>query len=289
MKTKKPTAAEGLLAGLTAGAAQAKTDETVTAALDRGRAVALVPFKDIRLRPLDTRTPKAEDVLAMAESVAAVGLLQPLAVDRVRRLVAGLHRLEACRVLLTFSTAGRLDCLRPLSGFEKLDPKETRRRLQALPERPDLPAPLNETFIPCRVLLDLDAEKDPGAALAAEAAENTARRQYTRKEIANLAERLKDAGYRDKPGRPRKGEKSLRPALALVLGVDVSTVRRNLNQPEKKKPAHVSGFSERAAKLEKPLADLLKAAGDLNLAANEKRIAEAAEDLLALLNQLKGN
>lgn len=288
MKTKKPTAAEGLLAGMNAGTAQAKTDQSVTAALDRGRAVALVAFKDIRPRTQDTRTPKAEDVLAMAESVAAVGLLQPVAVDKLHRLLAGLHRLEACRVLLTYSTEARLDCLRPLPGFDKLDMKETRRRLVALPDREDLPAPLNETFIPCRVLVDLNAEKDPGAALAAEAAENTARRQYTRKEIANLAERLKDAGYRDKPGRPRKGEKSLRPALALVLGVDVSTVRRNLNQPEKKKPAHVSGFSERAAKLEKPLADLLKAAGDMKLAANEKRIAGAAEDLLALLNKLKG-
>jgi len=285
MKTKKPTAEEGLLAGLAAGTAQAKKDETVTAALDRGRAVALVPFKDIRLRPEDTRTPKAEAVLAMAESVAAVGLLQPLAVDRVRRLVAGLHRLEACRVLLTFSTAARLDCLRPLPGFDKLDPKDTAARLQALPDRDALPAPLNETFIPCRVLLDLDAEKDPGAALAAEAAENTARRQYTRKEIAALAARLVAAGYRDAPGRPRKGEKSLRPALALVLGVDLSTVRRNLNEP---KPAQVSGFSDLAARLEKPLADLLKAAGGMSLTSTETKIAGAAEDLLALLNELKG-
>jgi hypothetical protein len=70
--------------------------------------------------------------------------------------------------------------------------------------------------------------------LAAEAAENVARRQYTPAEVKALAKRLRDAGYRESVGKPKKGEKALRPALEMVLGKSASTIRRMLGTKEAK-------------------------------------------------------
>ena len=41
----------------------------------------------------------SRDVSALAESIAQVGLLQPIVVTPSDRLVAGYHRLEACKAL----------------------------------------------------------------------------------------------------------------------------------------------------------------------------------------------
>ena len=275
----------GMLAGLEAGHAQAKIDRRLAAEADRGRAVGLLDLEAIRPRAgTDTRPARAAHVLTLAESVAAVGLVQALTVDKAGRLVAGLHRLEACRLLYLVKPEARAAHLATLDGADRLDPEETRARLRALPVSADLPEPLRAGKVPCRVLADLDAEADPDAALAAEAAENTARKAYTPAEVSALAERLRRAGYRDAGGRPRKGERALRPALALVLGVDVSTVRRNLNAPEK--PAHVSGFSEAAARLARALAAFDRAAGDVALADMTPTQRRAVKDAAALADLL---
>ena len=73
----------GMLAGLEAGHAQAKIDRRLAAEADRGRAVGLLDLEAIRPRAgTDTRPARAAHVLTLAESVAAVGLVQALAVDR---------------------------------------------------------------------------------------------------------------------------------------------------------------------------------------------------------------
>lgn len=270
----------GMLAGLAAGHEQAKIDRRLAAEADRARAVGLLEIDAIRPRAeLDTRPARAAHVLALAESVAAVGLLQGLTVDRANRLIAGLHRLEACRLLALPSIETRAAHLATLDGAEHLDPKETRARLLDLPHAERLPEPLRSRMVPCRKLDELDAERDPDAALAAEGAENTARRNYTPAEVSALAERLRRAGYRDAGGRPRKGERALRPALALVLGVDVSTVRRNLNTPGKK-PAHASGFLDIADRLRRALGAFDRAAANIAIAdmtpAQRRAVREAA-------------
>ncbi|MBK8185611.1 MAG: hypothetical protein IPK63_23050 [Candidatus Competibacteraceae bacterium] len=76
------------------------------------------------------------------------------------------------------------------------------------------------------MILPFDATQDPAMALAIETSENTQRRSYSKQEIMTLATRLKDAGFVERQGRPRTGEKALRPALALVLGKSDNTVRR---------------------------------------------------------------
>ena len=248
MTTPQDKARAGMLAGLTAGHKQAETDRRLAQDADRGRAVALLDLAAILPRPADSRPARAEHVLALAESVAAVGLLQPVAVDKARRLIAGKHRLEACRLLLT-PPAGRQEFLRCIEGGINGGVFiEYMGRLDALPAPGDLAEPLRAGKVPARVLLDLDAEADPDAALAAEAAENTARKSYTPAEVAALAERLRAAGYREATGRPRKGQKALRPALELVLGVSLNTARRMLGRmPRTGKGAHVGMFSEKPA------------------------------------------
>jgi ParB family chromosome partitioning protein len=265
----KTDARAGLLAGLNAGAVQAEADRRMADAADRGKTVGLVPAAAILPRHGSaTRPARPGHVLALAESIAALGLLSPLTLDSRHRLVAGLHRLEALRLLLNTDRAGAIDGLNA----------EEKARLAALPPVDALPEPLRAGLVPVRILTGLDSAEDAATALAAEAAENTARRQYTPAEISELADRLRVAGFRDADGRPRKGEKALKPALAVVLGVDVSTVRRILNRPEK--PAHVSGFSTHAARLARGLASFIRQTPGTAAEADAIRAATALAEKL---------
>lgn len=254
------TAAAGLLRGIEYGREQSKADKRLAAEAKLERALELVLVDAIRARPAgDTRLAGAEHVLELSETIAAVGLLQPLAIDNARHLLAGLHRLEACRLLLLPRDA-RMEYLLALDGGDRLDPEETADRLAVLPAPGDLEGPLAAGKVPCRVLVDLDAERDPGAALAAEAAENTARKNYTAPEVQALAQRLRAAGYRETGGRPRRGEKALRPALETVLGIHASTVRRLLGKKDAAaKGGQVAMFSGTVARLDKALDAFLEA------------------------------
>ena len=253
MSKAQETAAAGLLRGIAYGKEQAKADRRLAAESKLDRVLELVPADAIRPRAADSRPARAEHVLEVAESVAAVGLLQPPAIDNARRLVAGLHRLEGCRLLL-LPRDRRLEYLLAMDGGDRLDPEETADRVAVLPAPKNLEGPLAAGKVPCRVLVDLDAERDPAAALAAEAAENTARKDYTPAEVQALAQRLRAAGYRETGGRPRRGEKALRPALEMVLGVSKNTARRMLGRmPAGGKGAQVGTFSGMVARLDKAL------------------------------------
>jgi len=253
MSKAQETAAAGLLRGIAYGKEQAKADRRLAAESKLDRVLELVPADAIRPRAADSRPARAEHVLEVAESVAARCLLQPPAIDNARRLVAGLHRLEGCRLLL-LPRDRRLEYLLALDGGDRLDPEETADRVAVLPAPKDLEGPLAAGKVPCRVLVDLDAERDPAAALAAEAAENTARKDYTPAEVQALAQRLRAAGYRETGGRPRRGEKALRPALEMVLGVSKNTARRMLGRmPAGGKGAQVGTFSGMVARLDKAL------------------------------------
>jgi hypothetical protein len=80
--------------------------------------------------------------------------------------------------------------------------------------------------------MDLNADTDHQQALAIEVAENAQRRNYTSREVKKLAKRLVKAGYKDTAGRPKDGEKSLAPALAVVIGCSLRTVRRHLSSTD---------------------------------------------------------
>ena len=97
----------------------------------------------------------------------------------------------------------------------------------------------------------LDAARDPDAALAAA--------------VATLVDRLRRAGYKETTGRPRKGEKALRPALGLVMGVSPETARRLLGTRKDSQMTTLEetehNLTRQADRLRRDLEDYTAAAG----------------------------
>jgi ParB family transcriptional regulator, chromosome partitioning protein len=145
----------------------------------------------------DSRPLNPAHIEELADSIAIVGLIAPIAVDSQGRLLAGGHRRAAILLL------------------RERDPDAYAKQF------------LNGQ-VPIR-RYDFDSQIEPEKALAIEASENEKRRDYTPAEVRAIADRLRAAGYRDAPGKPKKGEKALRPALELIIGKSIRQVRRYLN------------------------------------------------------------
>lgn len=259
-------------------------EETVDHEFELKATVTVLSLDAVTNRSADTRPVNWEHVVSVAESVAALGLLQPPAVDREHRLVAGLHRLTACRMLASDAQA-RVALVEEESA-------ELVERVKALPALEELPEPLLSGNIPVRVLTDLDSTKDIDRAVAAEAAENTARRQYTAKEVESIKARLIDLGYTEVRGRPRAGQKALKPALSLVLGLGMKQTARLMGADGK--GGHMSTFSSKdleisaAKSLKKAVSKFATAlVGQKGVKATEKRVAlEAVQEAVAELLKL---
>lgn len=171
--------------------------ENQTADSPQSAATAAQPFPPgfMRLEAVaepatSTRRVARKHVEALAESIAAVGLIQPMAVDAAGTLLAGGHRLAALR---------SLQAEQP-EAFAKLFP---------------------DGLVPVRVMALADGEPGARKALEIEMTENEKRRDYTGKEISALVDRLKEAGYLASTAGPRKkgdNQKHLTEALATVLG-----------------------------------------------------------------------
>ena len=158
---------------------------------------ATILLEEIKGRSSDTRPLNPKHVESLASSIAVLGLIEPLVLDNNGRLLAGGHRLEAIRLLKS----------QQIENYQKHFPGSR---------------------IPIRTL-PFDAEQDPDLALQVEVAENEQRRDYTPNEVRAIADRLRTAGYIDLKGRPKKGQKALMPALAVVVGKHLRTVQRYLN------------------------------------------------------------
>ncbi len=184
MAAKRRTAAEMLEAATNTGAAIQAQDRAVEARAPTRQSSMLLG--KILERKSDTRGLREQHVTDLAESIAVLGLLEPLVVDTRGRMLAGSHRKAAIELLKD----------RTPSVYAKLFPNEQ---------------------VPVRIM-GFDAEAEPDLALQVEVAENEKRRDYTISEARALAERLRGAGYVDVKGRPAKGEKALRPALEVIMG-----------------------------------------------------------------------
>jgi ParB family transcriptional regulator, chromosome partitioning protein len=208
---------------------------------------SVMPLGDIKPRPhAQTRPADSTHVAALRESIAAVGLISPIAVDVHGVLLAGLHRLDA------------------IKSLQATNPKR-----------------FDELFgvgVPIR-RFDFDAVTDPEQALIVEAVENEKRKDYKPSEVRELADRLVAAGYVQREGRPAKGEKALRPALALIIGKSEKTVQRYLQPPQSETRPDVqvvSSWSKRRSTLAKWKID----AGTLD---NGPEIGETIDRLLEQL------
>lgn len=163
-----------------------------------------VLLEQIKDREQDTRPLNPKHVESLAESIAILGLIEPLVIDNKGKLLAGGHRLAAIRLLK-----------------EQQAPKY-------LHQFPD-------NRIPIR-MLPFDVEENPDLALQVEIAENEQRRDYTPNEVKAIAERLRIAGFIDVKGRPKKGQKPLMPALAVVVSKNLRTVQRYLEPNQNTDP-----------------------------------------------------
>lgn len=145
----------------------------------------------------DTRPLNSSHVEALAESIALLGLIEPLVVDCQGRLLAGSHRRAA---------------ISHLRGVQ-----------------PDIYDKHFAVGVPVH-RMNFDSELQPDLAIQVEVAENEQRRDYTPAEVRAIAERFKDAGYKGSVGRPGKGISPLIPALMAVIGKSRATVKRYLSE-----------------------------------------------------------
>lgn len=213
------------------------------------------PLKNIKSRPGgSTRTINPYHVLDLAESISTLGLLQPVAIDKNNFLIAGEHRLEACRLLEINDIETRKSHWKQIlnNTDKKIKASEEElisNRLNELNHK-DFEKRYSDKQISVLVL-PLDAKEDVDSALASEAAENEKRQNYSKEEISRLADKLKKAGFIEPKGRPKKGERSLKKALAVISGKSYRQIERDLSG--EKRPTHDGLFNE-----EKELLKILK-------------------------------
>ena len=159
-----------------------------------------LPLDEIRDRAAgDTRPLNADHVEELVKSIALLGLIEPLVVDSQNRLLAGGHRRAAI--------------------------------LQLWENEPEVFDQHFPSGVPVH-RLSFDSEREPEMALEIEISENEKRKDFSRAEVKVLANKLREAGYTDTPGRPKIGEKRLRPALELIVGKSLKTLQRYLNEDE---------------------------------------------------------
>lgn len=199
MARKRSDSAFLLAQATTVADAIHEQDQSAEAKSERDRAQrGNLPLSRIRPRAEDTRPLRDSHVKELAESIGALGLIEPLVVDLKGVLLAGGHRLGAIQIL-----------------------KETNFDLYQLHFPDDL--------VPVRVM-PFDGGAEPERSLQVELAENEKRVNYSRDQIERLSERLRSLNYRETRGRPKEGEKALGPALAVAIGVSTRYVRKILSE-----------------------------------------------------------
>jgi ParB family chromosome partitioning protein len=212
-----------------------------------------LPLPQIQTRQQDTRPLNPKHVEALAESIAVLGLIEPLVLDNQGRLLAGGHRLAA------------------INHLKETQPKQYQEKFPG-------------EFIPIR-RLPFNADEDPELALQIEVAENEQRRDYTPSEVRAIADRLRESGYVDVKGRPKKGQKALMPALAVVVGKHLRTIQRYLGNDEPQEKA-TKKSTTRVVLLKQALSKLNKWQQEKPQTPAEKNLAEKLPDLLKLIDQV---
>jgi ParB family chromosome partitioning protein len=181
--------------------------------------------EDGDLRPINT-----DHVHELADSIAAVGLLQFPVVDERNRLLAGGHRREALRLLRDLASSPD-DEVRKV--FERAEGDEKPERLTAEDierYRTAFARRFSEGVL-VNVFDILTHGGDPAAVrLEVEAIENEKRLDFTKGELATIVERLKQAGYREIGGKPKPGQRMLSKELGRIIGKSRRSVFRILSE-----------------------------------------------------------
>lgn len=219
-----------------------------------------LPLESIQDRfGTDTRPLNQDHVAALAKSISVLGLIEPLAIDSKNRLLAGSHRRAAIALVKQHS-----------------------------PDEFDLHFPGG--LVPV-LTMPFDSEADPALALAIETAENSQRKDYTPDEVRALAERLKDAGYVLKRGKPKSGDKLLIPTLAAAIGKHERSVQRYLKNFERTDAQNTTNvvITEREARNKLLLSCIRSLEKWQKLEPfedDEKQAAQTIQELLNVLSKL---
>ena len=181
----------------------------------------------------DTRPLNVAHVFKLAHSIESCGLIASIAVDRDYHLIAGGHRLMALRLLNPETRSAAIQQLiyqershRGTAGADK-----SLRLIDEL--RESLPSTTQFDFehVPVNVY-ELSSAEYPDHTFSIEVAENTLREDYSPQEVYELYQVLLAKGFSDPIGRPRKGEKPVKPAIASIIGKSLRTVHRKLEQAQ---------------------------------------------------------
>lgn len=240
---------------------------------------------DIRLRvDPDTRPLNPSHVYEMAQSIAVLGLLEPLVIDTHGHLLAGAHRFAALQLLAITDPDERQEWF-----LEHLDSRDENNDKTDTGLAKELAGKLAEIHIeedsgqidevPVRVV-EISGDKAESAKfrLAIEVAENSVRRQYTNKEIVDLANRLQKAGYRVGPGAPKKDETPAMDVLEAAVGLSRRQLRRILH-PEEEGRKTSDPLDTAAAALRRAALRLSKAAKDKS-SDSAKKLRDLARQVL---------
>ena len=191
-----------------------------------------IALESIELRPDgDTRMINFDHVFEIALSIHEVGLIEPIVVDRHHSLIAGAHRLWALK-LLNMQTRGQTinrfkAMARHMGGLDGY--KKIHRKLDENIQRLPLEVTYNFERVPVRVY-DFDVQENIDQALQIEISENAQRRDYTSEEVLSLYHLLITKGFTDSRGRPKQGQRPVKPMIATIIGQSVRTVKRKLDQ-----------------------------------------------------------
>jgi hypothetical protein len=237
----------------------------------------------------DTRHINASHAVELAESIAILGLLQPLGIDTSGSLLTGGHRLAALQLLLEPSPENRRKAFLNRCGRPD-DDQAVPDDLAKLADRlADLGQdPLKGSSLKHKVpvlVIDVSGKKNDGLALAVEVAENSIRRQYTHKEIVALAKRLEEAGYKSDVGNPKAGERTKLGMLTAAVGKSKRQIQRILEGPKK---SNKTAWDKSTESLKKAVAKVVKAStkkgkGKAGLSEKDKKIISMASELDELL------
>ena len=271
------TATEGQIAG----------DQLRELAASSPKATMVLPVLDILPPYVGSLRPHLiSHVIDLAISIAHFELLQSITLDSKLRMIAGRQRRAA--VICMCYVADPEVYTAAFNDLWAGDPTVANEAValhlrSETADAPVLPAirawyAANRGGVPVRILPFDSADAGERSRLS-EVIENEKRKPFTPQQIRSFAEEMRVNGYRDLPGRPKAGQQSLKVALATVLGVSYSTVRRVLAPEEKPAlaPAKAAAVitKRRSQAVVKALSDYLQEA---DLPAKQRAAVQALLD-----------
>jgi len=191
--------------------------------------------------------------IGLAASIHERGLVEPIVIDADGKLLAGAHRLGACRILAASEgerAVAMLDAMEELSR-PGAKPPAAKSWSEALSAVPLGTGALSALAVPVRIF-PFRSSEDRVQAHKIEVAENEHREDMTRKELATYKDFLEETGeFTFSQGRPKKGQKSGYQEMSATTGIAPRTLRSWLGGTKSGRPAAFSQSDQREHDIKK--------------------------------------